>query len=153
MKKKILVAVILVCIFSHISAEGYISFGDLKKSSSGMVTLISRVCTSPEIKDIEVIKKRFYELSEARLREACKIQEQFANEYALTVVCTDCMLKDSSSETIYSIVATTLLGSTSVQVFKVSKDRSITLYNEDYNDFNVANAEYDRLCKKYIGML
>ncbi|UKI56051.1 MAG: hypothetical protein L6V90_02360 [Treponema succinifaciens] len=63
------------------------------------------------------------------------------------------MLKDSSSETIYSIVATTLLGSTSVQVFKVSKDRSITLYNEDYNDFNVANAEYDRLCKKYIGML
>lgn len=164
MKKKILVAVILLCIFSHISAEGYISFGDFKKSPSGMVTCISKICISPEIKeDIEVMKKNYYEESENSFQEVCKMIEQIiANGYAVTILDTACVLleKDSSTKTVYDIMEKILLDSnskyplnTSVQVFKHTKDRVITLYEEDYNDFNVANAEYDRLCKKYIGML
>lgn len=162
MKKKILVAVILVCIFSHISAEGYISFGDYKKSPSGMVTCISKICISPEIKDIEVMKKNFYENSEKDFQEFCKMKEQIVNGYAVTMLSTWCVLleKDSNTKTFYAIMATILLDpnskhpiNTSVQVFKHSKDRDITLYEENYNDFNVATAEYDRLCKKYIGML
>ncbi|WP_296014723.1 hypothetical protein [uncultured Treponema sp.] len=164
MKKKILVAGILFCIFSHISAEGYISFGDLKKSPSGMFTYISKICISPEIKeDIEVMKKNFYEDSEKSFQEACKMIEQIANGYAVTILSTACVLleKDSSTKTAYAIVRTTFLdpnskyplGGPSIQVFKHTKDRVITLYEENYNDFNIANAEYERLCKKYIGML
>lgn len=163
MKKKILVAVILLCIFSHISAEGYISFGNFKKSPSGMVTYISKICISPEIKDIEVMKKNYYENFEKFFQEFCKMKEQIANGYAVTILSTACVLleKDSSTKTTYNIVRTTFLdpnskyplGGPSIQVFKHTKDRVITLYEENYNDFNVANAEYDHLCKKYIGML
>lgn len=159
MKKKILVAAILFCIFSHISAEGYIRFDKFEKSSSGMITCITRLCISPEIKDIEVMKKKFYENS-----KDFKMMEQITNGFAATICTTLCVLqeKDSNSKTVYGILLTTFLDpnskyplpGTCVQVVKqVVKDENIILYEENYDNVNIANAEYDRLCKKYIGML